>query len=300
MMVEQRMATIVFDAGNAKQVQLICCSEGCGDRTEQCVATWQKDTPSTPTVFDLPPAALPSYFGPLFSMRWLLRFDHQASKDQEITVGTLVKTNPYRQLGLKYNPFVLYPPGVAEELWLYQGFDVATNPGQCLLVEFLGEKGAGKSSHLLRWQQQQPGPYHYVPALGPGRWQRLPVVAGGIVYWDEVDRLPLVLFFDGLLRARLQRCTIVIGTHRSLLALARLLGLATEGIHFQRLSLERLRAWIERRMLAAALPNQQPSLVFSTAELETVVEKANSSWREAGFLLHQLTFTHSQLPKPPT
>jgi hypothetical protein len=283
-----------FSPHAAARVQLLCCSEGCGDRHEVCWGEWYRGEVCLYGSLTIPAEAAPSYFGPLFSVRWWLRFGYYDLIDEEITVGTVAFINPYQQFGLIGNPFVLQPPGVAEKLWLNQGFDQSAEPGQRLLVQFLGEKGAGKSSHLLRWQRQQPGPYYYVPAQGPGRWQRLPVVAGGIVYWDEVDRLPLPLLLDGLVRASYQRCTVVVGTHRSLLGLARLLGLKTQGLHFQRLRMAQLEAWIGRRIAVATRRGYRPSLVFQATELENVIEAANASWREAGFLLHQLAFEHSQ------
>ena len=83
----------------------------------------------------------------------------------------------YAALGLTGNPFVIEEsPGVPAELWLDRA-DVPAAPraGQRILVQVLGEKGAGKTSLLTHWRHSAPGPYHYVPPAGAGRWAAPPV-----------------------------------------------------------------------------------------------------------------------------
>ena len=66
----------------------------------------------------------------------------------------------YAALGLSGNPFVAESePGVAADLWIARdGVPSPPQPGQRRLIQLIGPKGAGKTSHLLRWCALAPGP----------------------------------------------------------------------------------------------------------------------------------------------
>ncbi len=106
-------------------------------------------------------------------------------------------------------------------LWIDRGWSAPPQPGAKQLIQIIGVKGAGKTSHLKHWQAQTGGPYCYYP---PG-WDRvkLPVVspiAGPIhqriAYWDEADRIPTPVLVAALLTAAQTSHTIIVGTHKDL------------------------------------------------------------------------------------
>ncbi|MEO1352648.1 MAG: hypothetical protein AAFW84_28270 [Cyanobacteria bacterium J06635_15] len=192
--------------------------------------------------------------------------------------------NPYLALGLQCNPFVAEDePGVPEPLWLDRGWSDAPPKQAARLVQVLGVKGAGKTSHLSHWQAQTRGPYCYYP---PG-WGRLkmPQVAA-IAYWDEADRIPLPYLLSALTWARLTRATIVAGTHRDLGAIARGLNLAVQTIHLQPFDGETLSVWANRRIAAVRLPSQNSTLTLTPERAEKIAAIAQGSWRDAADALH--------------
>lgn len=197
----------------------------------------------------------PSYEGKLFRVRYELR--GAGPRPQRLWVGSTgqidagrIHAGPpdgYALLGLRGNPFVLerYAPrgepweGVAAEHWLERGHSAPPPPSAGLLVQLLGVKGAGKSSHLARWRSEQPGPYAYYPREYLGRWHRPPL--GPICYWDEACRIPALLLGPALLEARRQRATVCVGTHRDLGPAARAAGLQVQTIRFG--ELKALKCW---------------------------------------------------------
>ena len=132
----------------------------------------------------------------------------------------------YASLGLKGNPFALErEPGAAAGTWIDRGIS-PPQAGQKTFVQLLANRGAGKTSHLLYWRSQYPGPYSYYPIEVMRRWY-LPAV-DAIAYWDEADRIPLPLLLASLARAAVAQASIVAATHVDLAWAARGVGLSVK------------------------------------------------------------------------
>lgn len=94
----------------------------------------------------------------------------------------------YPDLGVSANPFAPETtPGVPASLWIDRR---VPPPGASEVVEVIGPRGSGKTSLLLHWRSQRPGPYLHV-ATDRSRWRPPPL--GPIVYWDEADRIPRLI-----------------------------------------------------------------------------------------------------------
>ena len=192
--------------------------------------------------------------------------------------------DPYEAIGLLRNPFIgeeqlPEPSGI----WLDRGFSDPPDPNARQLVQILGDKGFGKSSHLQHWRSQTKGSYCYYP-LGLGRFRFPPVEP--IVYWDEGDRLPLIFLIPALIWASLKGATIAVGTHRDLGFWARLCGLSVKTIELPSVTPKLLQTWANLKIQAATIPEQTCSLALSLAEAEEIIEKAEGSWRTATDYLH--------------
>jgi|GEM_PF-1227909 hypothetical protein len=191
----------------------------------------------------------------------------------------------YRALGLVRNPFVAeQTAGVEPAVWLDRaGQPPAPQPIARRLVQLLGPRGAGKTSLLLHWQAQQPGPYHYVEADWR-RW-RFPPLAP-LVYWDELDRLAAPVRWLAMRAAAARGSTIVAATHIDLAPLAQRHGLTVTTHTFAPISTDELLAWAVRRIDHARLPDQPLGLTLAPALAAQIVTHAGTSWRVAADLLH--------------
>ncbi len=205
----------------------------------------------------------------------------------------------YAALGLTGNPFVAESrPGVEAHLWISRpGLPEPPVPGGRRLVQVIGPKGAGKTSALLHWRDQVPGPYHYV-AMGWRRWAVPPV--GDIVYWDEVDRLAGPARIAGFARAAAARATVVTGTHADLSRLARACGLRVLTHEYSMLTPQQLQEWATRRIGGAALAGAQPQLVLDDETARQVCDRAGPSLRSAGVELHKWAARQAELAAPPS
>jgi hypothetical protein len=192
--------------------------------------------------------------------------------------------DPYHRLGLKHNPFIVtVNVGVPAWLWLDFGLETPI-PGRKQFIQLMGEKGAGKTSHLLHWQKQTQGSYCYYP---PGReaWKVPPVEK--ISYWDEADRIPYPFLLYALSKASKQHSTIVVGTHKDLSGVARGFGLQVHKTTLYTLTLESLNIWVKKRLENTLLEGVRESKLKLTKDVaQDIVLKAGSSWREAAVLLH--------------
>ncbi|MEM9703400.1 MAG: hypothetical protein AAF907_13250, partial [Planctomycetota bacterium] len=160
----------------------------------------------------------------------------------------------------------------------------APEPAAGRFVQLLGEKGAGKTTTLLRWRSQQPGPYRHV---GPTWRERLsPLPVAPLVYWDEIDRVFGPRLSAALRAAKRIDATVVAGTHRDLTAAAGRFGFDVSTVRFGPLDRETVRAWIGRRLAAARVgetcwePGQD--------EVAAAIAAAGHSWRTLGDRLHVL------------
>ncbi|HEU4324097.1 MAG TPA: hypothetical protein VFS21_13185 [Roseiflexaceae bacterium] len=191
----------------------------------------------------------------------------------------------YHALGLRGNPFAIETqPGVPAQLWLDRGFSHAPAVGAGLLMQLLGEEGAGKTSHMLHWHAQTGGPYTSYPS-DVARWRCPPLAP--IAYWDEADRIPRLLLRLALTLAARQRATVVTGTHRDLGVPARQAGLAVQTVRLPPLTAVEVQTWAAKRVAAARLGmDVVPCLSLGDAEAAAIVAQAGGSWRRAGVLLH--------------
>jgi len=95
---------------------------------------------------------------------------------------------PFAHLNLRYNPFGELPLDARPALAIldpepYLRF--LKEPRAAL--QFMGDKGRGKTTHLLTLRALEPGPYLHLPEEGP-----LPQVplSEPLLYLDETQRLP--------------------------------------------------------------------------------------------------------------
>lgn len=201
--------------------------------------------------------------------------------------------DPYAALGLRRNPFTAEPQaGVAAALWLERGAPPAPQPWRRSFTQVLGEKGAGKTSLLLRWREQTGGPYHYVPAT-PARWRPPPIA--GLAYWDEVDRMPWPVRATALALAARRGASLAVGTHRDLAALARRCGFAVATVQFAPLDVAAVAAWAALRIQAARLPGEPCALALPAHEAAAVAARAGHSWRVAADRLHMWAAEQARL-----
>lgn len=232
----------------------------------------------------VPADAPAAYTGHLFEVSW------------EVEIGGEVwrcgPPSPYAALGLRRNPFCTenVPPrqedweGVAPALWLERGHSQAPRPGGRRLVQLLGVKGAGKSSHLAQWRRQQPGPSSYFPPAYLARWKWPPLAP--ICYWDEACRVPAPLLWLSLARAAWAGHTVCVGTHRDLGNTARRFGLAVQTIHLPPIAPAELREWVTRRIEAVRLPEVPLSLHLPDEVLTECLAEFPYSWRNLATRLH--------------
>ena len=207
--------------------------------------------------------------------------DYPASS---VGVNLISDINPYLRLGLQHNPFVAEDtPGVPTNLWIDRGYSTPPSPNQQQLVQIMGVKGAGKTSHLKHWQALTGGPYCYYP---PG-WGcvRLPLIAA-IAYWDEANRIPLPFQALAFASASVRQATIVAGTHADLGPLARRCGLSVTTIHLSSFNTETLMDWANCRIEAARVPNSDCSLTLGRDYAAELAKSSRGSWREVGDRLH--------------
>ena len=192
--------------------------------------------------------------------------------------------NPYLRLGLQCNPFVAEDtPGVCPQLWIDRGYSNPPTPNQQQLIQVMGVKGAGMTSHLKHWQASTGGPYCYYP---PG-WERvkLPPISA-IAYWDEANRMPPLFQALAFARAAAENATIVVGTHADLSPIARRFGLRVNTIHLSSFNTETLLDWARCRIEAVRIPNQDCGLILKRDFAEELAAIAQGSWREVGDRLH--------------
>lgn len=193
--------------------------------------------------------------------------------------------NPYHKLGLHRNPFIA-PENleIPSQRWLDFGFSQAPPIQKRLLWQLIGEKGAGKTSHLLHWRQQTGGVYY---CCQPG-WKQwlLPPVAK-IAYWDEANRILLPILVISLWKARLIDATIVIGTHDDLSKIAKLFNFEIKTIKLSTLCVENLLQWTKKLIEAERLsPSTPVSLELTLEEASKIIAVSQESWRKAANYLH--------------
>jgi energy-coupling factor transporter ATP-binding protein EcfA2 len=147
-------------------------------------------------------------------------------------------TRAFAQHNLRWNPF--------EELPLSERPSVAVNvpqlevkAGQAIL--FLGERGRGKTTHLLTLHAQHShAPYIYLPPFG--KMPRIP--KSEVLFLDEAQRLPRLFRWRFWLRAR----AWVIASHQNHQPELERLGFKVRVFYLQGLSLQKLEQIVEKRL----------------------------------------------------
>jgi len=201
----------------------------------------------------------------------------------------------YRAAGLRTNPFTIEAadpadPDRAAAVFVDRGLPEPPPPGSTTLVQLIGDKGAGKSTHVRHWQRRVEGPYHYVPRVPiRGRFVRPPV--GPIVYADEIDRLPAHVRRSWFRASAAVSSTIVAGTHRDLSGSARRAGLRVVTHHLGPADHATLRRFVDARLDVARCSHTACTSIGDHELAEILLESAGNL-RTAEGLLHALVADH--------
>ncbi len=193
--------------------------------------------------------------------------------------------DPYHKLGLCRNPF-LAPDNlqIPSQRWIDFGFSEAPPIQKGLFWQVIGEKGAGKTSHLLHWRQQTGGIYYYCQPGWKG-WLLPPVAK--IVYWDEANRIPLPLLLISLWRSRFINATIVVATHNNLAKIVSWFGFEIKTISLSTLCVENLLQWAKKLIESERLSPSIPiPLELTTDDAKKIIAQSQGSWRKAANYLH--------------
>jgi hypothetical protein len=175
-------------------------------------------------------------------------------------------TLAFQHLNLRWNPFSQPEP---EDISRLAVVDVESfvprlrQPG--FAVQYLGESGRGKSTHLAALHAHFPG----IPYLRFPENTKPPAIPHApILFLDETQRLP------SRLRRRIfaRRASFAIGTHQDHSAELARAGLETVSIRLQGLTPERLGQIVERRLeWARRAPGPLPDV--STAALARLIDQ---------------------------
>lgn len=143
---------------------------------------------------------------------------------------------PFAHLNLRFNPFGEAEPDERAALAVVDLPELG--PGDA--VQFVGDCGRGKTTHLLALRARWPGAVYERLDEGQDRCRgRVP--ATGLFLLDEAQRLRPSLLRELLARA----APVALGTHVDLRAAA---GRSLTTVRLNDLSLARLRAVLERRI----------------------------------------------------
>lgn len=203
----------------------------------------------------------------------------------------------YEAVGLRQNPF-----SAAQErdkssteirdLFVSRSLPDPPAPGSRTLIQVIGPKGAGKTTHLDWWRTIHPGPLHYIPrAPYRARWAQPPLVKASfreaIVYGDEIDRMPKPLRSRWFRHLSQRRATLIIGTHVDLHQLGERSGFEVITHQLETLDLATLREIIDKRFSAFALDGGA-SIGFDDDELERILTESGGNPRESEAICHSL------------
>lgn len=193
----------------------------------------------------------------------------------------------YASHGLRSNPFAVpHPDAEHQAVFVDRGLRAPPPPASGVLVQVIGDKGAGKSTQVREWQRRTPGPYHYVPATPyRDRWSRPPV--GPLVYADEIDRMPAALrrrWFRSLATAN---ATVIAGTHVDLQTQACAAGLAVRTHRLDHVDLATVEAVLAGKVALASDATPQ-TFELTRAEIADVHQRCGGSLRTAELLAHEL------------
>ncbi len=210
----------------------------------------------------------------------------------------LVFVDRYRAAGLSGNPFAVEALTRNDtETFVDRGLATPPPPASATLVQVIGDKGVGKTTHVMEWRRRAPGPYHYVPrAPSRDRWRTPPVAP--LVYADEIDRMPRPVRYRWFRQLGEIGATIVAGTHNDLSAPARRAGLSVVSHQLGPVDLATLAVVVDRRFRDAGLSVDHGAIMISERELSDVHERSCGNLRAAERLLHQLVATRVSTYEP--
>ena len=200
-----------------------------------------------------------------------------------------MRDDPYLRLGLHRNPFVAEDtPGVDEAVRLDVG---VPDPPPSGVIELVGCKGAGKTTHLMACLQDRPGPYRHVDP-GLDRFGRFPMPeVGGTVAWDEVDRVPSLLLRIAVTRARRRGALVLLGTHRRT-------GLADHSHVLPGPTATTVRAFAVRRIEAVLVEGTTGRLDLPEALAADIARRADGCWWTVGTELHRWAAARADAASP--
>lgn len=153
----------------------------------------------------------------------------------------------YAHLNLRYNPFDDLPLeeyGALAVVNVDRYVERLRQPG--FAVQFVGERGRGKTTHMLALREKFPD----APYCRFWEWMPMPRIADApVLFLDEPERLPRSFRADLFRRT----ASFVIGTHVDHSWEFRRVGLDYETVHLQGITIERLQTIIDRRIEWARL-----------------------------------------------
>lgn len=211
----------------------------------------------------------------------------------------VVVVDRYRAAGLTGNPFAAATAIAPPTRFVDRGLPDPPPPGSATLVQVIGDKGAGKTTHVTHWRSRVDGPYHYVPRR-PYRARYLPPPVGPIVYADEIDRMPLVVrrrWFGSLASAG---ATVVAGTHRDLTRPATRAGLRVVTHRLGPASPETLHEFVTGRLQAASAQADAIGPVIDALDLGEVHHRSQGNLRAAESMLHEAVARWVEVRQPPS
>ena len=180
----------------------------------------------------------------------------------------MIPTRAYATLNLRWNPFS--EPNQDERAALaVQMPDFLLEPKKAILI--LGEKGRGKTTHLLALHQKNlNAPYVHLPEFG----KQPSIPRSPIIFLDEAQRLPRLTRRFIWQRAK----TWVIASHENHTHELEKAGFKVQTIHLTGLSLDKLEAVIEKRLeWARRSEDQIPRL--QTEKLQYLLEQYGDDLR---------------------
>ncbi len=183
-------------------------------------------------------------------------------------VYTVLPTRAFATLNLHWNPFS-EPPLEDRAHLAVEIPELELQTKQALL--YLGEKGRGKTTHLLKLHQSYPeAPYLHLPEFG--KHPRIP--RAKIIFLDEAQRLPHLTRYFTWQKAS----TWVIASHEDHTRELEQAGFTVKKIVLEGLNLQKLEALIEKRLEWARRSSGEIPRV-PKAKLEALLEQFGDDLR---------------------
>lgn len=201
---------------------------------------------------------------------------------------------PFERLNLRRNPF----GELSFDEWgqaVVPDLDIvalarrlrAAADGQGLVVQFLGHRGRGKTSHLMALRRQLPdAPYRHFPEGGPKLKSVDEVLCGDgfadapVLFLDETQRLPRRVRRALFRHVRERGRSLVLGTHQNHRRQIRTAGLDFVGHEVRGLAPAKLLAICERRFaLATRRPPPAPVPTLGEDAARLLIERHGDDLR---------------------